>query len=94
MYQRLEESKKLLDRGQYYELRYEDLTVDPVGELKKLYDHFGLGGFDACLPRLREYLASIKGYETNRYHLTDEQRAVITKRWGAVIDRYGYGQVS
>jgi hypothetical protein len=42
------------------------------------------------LPRLREYLASIKGYETNRYQLSDQQRKWIAIRWREVIERYGY----
>jgi omega-hydroxy-beta-dihydromenaquinone-9 sulfotransferase len=58
--------------------------------MKRIYDHFQLGGFAQFLPRLQVYLASVKGYETNKYQLTDEQRAEVTKRWGDVIRRYGY----
>jgi hypothetical protein len=58
--------------------------------MRKIYDHFQLGGFDTYLPRLQEYLATIKGYETNKYQLTDEERATIAARWGDVIRRYGY----
>jgi hypothetical protein len=72
-------------------LRYEDLILNPVAEMKKLYDYFGLGGFDAYLPRLEAYLASVKGYETNRYQLTPQERDTVTQRWGAVIRQYGYG---
>jgi len=90
MYERLEEGRKLLEPGQFYELRYEDLIADPAGTMKKIYDYFQLGGFERCLPRLQGYLASIKGYETNKYQLTNEQRLEITKRWGVVIRRYGY----
>jgi hypothetical protein len=90
MYDRLEEAKKLLDSKQYFEIRYEDLTKDPVSAIERIYKHFELGQFEACLPRLREYLASIKGYETNKYQLSDEQRALIAKRWREVIERYGY----
>ena len=49
-----------------------------------------LGGFEKFLPRLEAYLASVKGYETNKYELTDAQRAEIKRRWSAVIERYGY----
>ncbi len=90
MYERLEEGKKLLDPKQFYEIRYEDLIKDPIAEMRKMYDHLGLGGFDALLPRLQEYLASVKGYETNRYTLNDAERAVVAERWGDVIRRYGY----
>src|SRR5262249_8517912 len=77
MYERLEQGKKLLGPKRFYELRYEDLIKDPLGAMKKIYDHFQLGGFEQYRPRLQEYLASIKGYETNRYQLDDELRAVI-----------------
>ena len=92
MNERLEEGKKLLDPKQFYELRYEELTKDSVGEMKKIYDHFQLGAYEQYLPRLQEYLASVKGYETNKYQLTDAQRTAIAERWGAYIRRYGYGQ--
>jgi hypothetical protein len=94
MYEKLEEGKKLLGYDRYYELRYEDLIKDPEAEMKKIYDHFQLGGFEAYLPRLQEYLASIQGYETNKYHLTPEQRRAIASRWGDVIRRYGYETVA
>ena len=90
LYQRLEEGKRLLGPEQFYELRYEELTKDPTGEMRKLYDHFHLPGFGEFLPRLQSYLASINGYETNKYQVTPEQRAVIAKRWAEVIARYGY----
>jgi hypothetical protein len=91
MHERLEEGKQLLDPKQFYELRYEDLVLNPVAQMRKLYEHFGLGGFEQYLPRLEAYLASVKGYETNRYQLTPQQRDEINRRWGPVIRRYGYG---
>jgi hypothetical protein len=90
MHERLEQGKKLLEPHQFHELRYEDLIVNPIGAMQELYDHFGLGGFEQYLPRLQEYLASVKGYETNRYQLTPEQCDMVTRRWGPIIHRYGY----
>jgi hypothetical protein len=90
MYDKLEEGKKLLTPSQFYELRYEDMVKDPERELRKMYDHFQLGGWDALAPRLREYLMTIKGYETNKYQLTPDQREQVTQRWGHVIRQYGY----
>jgi hypothetical protein len=90
MYARLEQDRRLLGPERLYELRYEDLIKDPAGEMSKIYDHFHLGGFDQYLPRLQEYLASVHGYETNKYALTVEQRTEITRSWGEVIRRYGY----
>jgi hypothetical protein len=90
IYDKLDEARPHLDPAHFFEIRYEDLVKDPVASMRDLYEHFQLGGFDAYQPRLEQYLASIKGYETNRYQLTQEQKAKISQRWGKVIQRYGY----
>jgi omega-hydroxy-beta-dihydromenaquinone-9 sulfotransferase len=90
LYRKLDEGRELVDPSHFYELRYEDLIADPEGELRGLYEHLGLGDFERCLPRLRQYLADHKEYKTNSYQLTAEQRATVDERWGEVMDRYGY----
>lgn len=90
LYDKLEAGRKLVDPSRFYELRYEDLVRDPVGQMRALYEQLGLGGFGQVQPRLEEYLRKIAGYETNRYDLPPEQRADISRRWGDVIRRYGY----
>ena len=82
LYSRLEEEKRLIPVSQYHELRYEELVGDPVGQMRALYAHLEIDGFEAVLPRLREYLAKTEGYETNRYVLTPDQRSQIARRWG------------
>jgi hypothetical protein len=94
LYAKLEEGKALVDPARFYELRYEELVRDPVGQMRALYEHLQLGGFEAVLPRLQEYLAGVAGYQTNRYEMSPELRAEITRRWGEVIRRYGYDVVS
>ncbi|MEI7684175.1 MAG: sulfotransferase [Planctomycetota bacterium] len=90
MHARLEEGKRLLPVEQFFELRYEDLVQDPVATLQNVYDHLQLGGWEAMEPRLKEFVATLRGYETNKYQQTPSQRDEITRRWGDVIQRYGY----
>ena len=40
------------------------------------------------------YLATVAGYETNKYQITPELRAAIRQRWGQIIQRYGYDRQS
>lgn len=89
-HQRLEEGRRLIAPDRFYELRYEDLVRDPVGQMRTLYQHLDLGGFAELLPRLEGYLATLKGYETNRFELSPALRAEIGRRWGDVIRQHGY----
>jgi len=90
MHERLEEGKRMLGVDQFYELRYEDLVHDPSLTLQNVYDHLGLGGWNEMEPRLNQFLAGLRGYETNTYKQSPAQRDEITRRWGDVIRRYGY----
>jgi hypothetical protein len=90
LYRKLDEGRELVDPARFYELRYEDLIADPEGQLRRLYEHLELGGFEQFRPRLRQYLADHADYETNTYELTAQQRAIIAERWGEVIHRYRY----
>jgi hypothetical protein len=94
LYQKIDEGRALVPANRFYDLRYEDLVRDPVGEMKALYEHLDLGDFETLRPHLEQYLASLAGYETNRYQLNPEQREQITRRWGHVIHRYGYAKES
>lgn len=90
LYRKVDEGRKLVDPSRFHELRYEDLIADPEEQLRRLYEHLGLGEFDRYLPRLRQYLAEHVNYRTNSYELTAEQRATVDENWGQLIDRYGY----
>lgn len=90
LYNKVEEGKALVDFDRFYELHYEDLVRDPVGQMGALYDHLGLGGFEHLLPKLEKYLADNRGYETNRYRLSEEDAAKVAENWGDVVRAYGY----
>jgi hypothetical protein len=91
LYERLENTRAMVDPRHFCELKYEDLARNPVGEMARIYEHLGLGGFPQLQPRLAQYLADNRDYQTNRYReLTPELEAEITRRWGPVIRRYGY----
>jgi hypothetical protein len=90
LYRRLEEDKGSIPASRFSEVRYEDLIGDPLGQLERIYRELELGDFGAARPGIEAFLARNAGYETNRYHTTPEQRAEIGRRWGEVIQKYGY----
>jgi len=90
VYDRLEEAKPLIPAGRFHEMKYERLVKDPVGEMRAAFDGVQLDGFDEYLPKLKEYIERTAGYETNKFTISDADRAEVTARWGDVIARYDY----
>ncbi len=90
MFDKLEETRPLVDASRFYETRYEHLVKDPVGQLRAIYEHLDLGDFERVRPKVEQYMVDHTDYKTNHYLLTPELRDRITRRWGDVIRRYGY----
>jgi hypothetical protein len=91
LYTRIEAGKKLVPEGNFHEMKYEDLLVRPFVEIEKAYGALGLGVFEEVRPRLRAYWQTQASYQTNRHPpLSATLQREITRRWGEVIERYGY----
>lgn len=90
MYEVFERDRSLIPPGQFCEVRYEDLVADPVRQMELVYDRLGLGDFERVRSAVAAYFAEKADYKTNRFAISAETRAEITRRWGAYLRRYGY----
>lgn len=90
MYAAFEQDRQLLGDAQLYELRYEDLVDDPLGQLRQLYSQLALGEFSRAEPAVQGYLAEVSNYRTNRHELTAETRRTVREHWSNYFEQYGY----
>ncbi|MFO0851424.1 MAG: sulfotransferase [Gemmataceae bacterium] len=90
VYERFLATKEMIPTGRFVEVKYEELVTDLVGGVERVYAGLGLPGFEAARPGLERYVAASKGYETNKYTLTDDQRRQIADRWGDLIAKLDY----
>jgi omega-hydroxy-beta-dihydromenaquinone-9 sulfotransferase len=90
MYETFERERSLIGRGQFCEVRYENLVANPIAEMRRVYEELQLGDFETVRPAMEDYFAGKKDYKTNRYQMTPELRTEITRRWGTFIRQYGY----
>lgn len=90
MYRGFERQRTAISPSQLYELKYEDLVRDPVGEVRKIYEQLGLGDFEQMRPALETHVGGQKDYKTNRHELEPELKAEIRRRWAGYFERYGY----
>ena len=90
MYRGFEQQRAAIDPARLYEIRYEDLVQDPLGQLAKMYAQLQLGDFAPVREKIAAYLAEQKDYQTNRHELDPELKAEIRRRWASYFKRYGY----
>lgn len=86
----LESDKALIPKGQLATISYEDLCIDPAGQLAGLYDHLNLGDFTTVKPQVDRILDASEPYQNNRYDLSEETRRLIDREFGEYFDIYGY----
>jgi hypothetical protein len=90
MYEAFEADRQLLGDDQLYDLRYEDLVEDPLGQLSQIYGQLELGDFARVEPAVAGHLAEVKNYRKNRFVLDDTTCDCVRQRWAGYFERYGY----
>ena len=91
MYDAFFEDKALIPEGQFYELSFEDLEKDPMGQMNSLYSTLNLPEFESFKPKLGEYIDSIKDYEKNAFEpLCADKRKTVAQRWERCFNEWGY----
>jgi omega-hydroxy-beta-dihydromenaquinone-9 sulfotransferase len=91
MYDAFFEERPLIPQGQFHEIRFEDLERDPLGEMRGLYEHLGIPGFEAFRPSLEDYVGARSNYRKNEYQeLPPSLRREISQAWRRSFDEWNY----
>jgi len=91
MYDAYFDERSLIPPGRLHELAFEDLELDPIGQIQATYSALGLEGWESLLPKLEEYVASISSYRKNEYAELDEPlRERIRSHWARSFEEWGY----
>ncbi len=81
-----------LGADQFVDLAYEDLDANPLGVIETAYRRLDLGDFEAARPRFSSYIASVSGFEKNRFTYEDEAARKVEARLGRFLRKWGYGR--
>ncbi|MGI9429064.1 MAG: sulfotransferase family protein [Bythopirellula sp.] len=90
MHTRLEATRGQVSPDRFLELKYEQLTEDPVELMGRLYDFLGESDFESVRPEIEKYAQRSRRYQTNAYALTAEDLEAIGNRWAPYIETHGY----
>ena len=85
-----ERTKHLIPPGRLYELKFEELEADPLGQLHKVYDAIGLEGWGQVEPVIRNELPALSKYRKNEFNLDPATMRLVYSRWQKSFEIYGY----
>jgi hypothetical protein len=93
MYRGFESQRPSIDPSRIWDVRYEDVVADPVGQLETIYRQLDLGDFEQVRGKLEEFVQGQKDYQPNLHpELEPEVRAEIRRRWAGYYEKYGYAE--
>lgn len=68
--------KSLIPEGNLVEIDYENIIEDPLKEVEGIYRGLNINGYENALPSIKKYLASVKGFERNKFQDTSHSDAI------------------
>jgi hypothetical protein len=90
MYDSFEIDRKGMDKNQIIDIRYEELTADPIKVVGDIYSQLDLGSFEPVKQKLVEKTQKERDYQTNRLELSREDEEAVLRAWHAYASHYGY----
>ena len=82
----------LLCADQWCQVRYEDLTADPIGQVERIYQSLQLDGFNTARRQFEAHLSQKTGYRKNRFDVNSEFHDRIQQNCQDYALRYDYVQ--
>lgn len=91
MYDAYFDQRSLIPRGNICEVAFESLEVDPVGEVRRIYQELSLPDFRGAEPALRDYVTTIADYQKNDFApLEAELERRIIAAWQPAFETWDY----
>jgi len=90
IFDRVTQDRHLIPEGNLIEVPYEELCGHELETVERIYDQFGLPGWERAKPVLDDYVASLGDYKRNKLRLPKKARAQVYDYWRASFDAYGY----
>ncbi|WP_172449309.1 sulfotransferase family protein [Bowmanella denitrificans] len=79
--QRYFDERHLIPANNLFEVRYEDLVHDPVGNLASLYERLQLPGFEQVKSRFEHFVMAHQHYAVESYQSDDELLNTLRQQW-------------
>jgi omega-hydroxy-beta-dihydromenaquinone-9 sulfotransferase len=84
------EQKEILLEHKLIEIKYEDLIIDPIQQVQKIYSTLHLPGLENALSAIQRYLENKTDYKTNVYSFDKKVIQTVNNNWMFTMKRWKY----
>jgi hypothetical protein len=84
------EQRELIPKNNLIEIRFDDLETNALQEVKRIYQDLGLDGFELALPKIEQYVNSMKSYKKNTHSIKKSQMDILNKEWRFSMEAWDY----
>lgn len=82
--------KSNIKKNNLFEISFEDFEKAPAKNLKDIYSHLDIPGFEEALPHFESYLEQKKVYKKNKNKISKAQVKMVRENWAFALEEYGY----
>ena len=79
-----------LPENQFIQIRFEDLTQDPLSVLERIARQLALAETDGLMDAARRHLESVAGYESRTREVPSDVKEAVNAHWWQQRERFGY----
>ncbi len=90
MMEQIDIDKQSLPTDHFIDLRFEDLDVQPLQEIERIYRKLDLGDLEPWRENFESYLKSVEGFQKTFIPETADDRLLVGQYCHDLIDRFGY----
>jgi len=90
MYERFNETRKLIPKDRIIDIKYEDFVKDPLTQLERIYTELDLEGFEETKEAFIRYIKSQETYKPNKHEISDDIIKKVNEHWDFIREQHGY----
>ena len=92
-YKRYLDVKKLLNKNNLIEIKYESFVKSPLKYIKKIYKNLKISEYEKVEPDFKALLKNYQNYKADSYEIDSYLKNRIYNKLKIIFDSYGYSKI-
>ncbi|MCK5159227.1 MAG: sulfotransferase, partial [Candidatus Heimdallarchaeota archaeon] len=93
MYSVFEKDRELIPKNNIIDVKYEDLTRNPLEIVEGTYETLEIGEFSKVKNAIKKFVKTQANYKPNIHTISNEIINEVNENWFEKMEKYGYSQL-